>query len=257
VTATSRCPQCGTVSAGAGERGLCPACLLDLALDTDANDEPDDDASFPGPVYRVLTVLSSERDRTTYLAEQDGTQRMVTLDVVRISPHGDADALAGCRERLRALVRWRSRGAAHVIDGRVTSSGEFCVVSVYVKGQRLDRYCAARQLAPAECARIFSAVCDTMADAHQNRVCHGRLRPDLVVAAGSGDDARPIVLGFSVTPGRAPSVADDIAGLETVARAMGWRGAELPRGTSVDAVREAVCQDWPGAGRDRSKGVEA
>lgn len=256
MTATSRCRQCGTVSAGAGERGLCPACLLGLALEANADDGADDDGSFPGPVYRVLTVLSSECDRTTYLAEQDDTRRTVTLDVVKISPEGDPDTLAECRERLRALLRWRARGAAHVIDGRVTPAGDFCVVSVYVKGQRLDRYCDSRKLGPEERRRLFAAICDTMADAHRNRVCHGRLRPDLVVATGSGDDARPTVLGFSLTPGRAPTVADDVAGLESIARAMGWRRAGLPPCTSVDAVREAVCRGWPGVDRDRAKGEE-
>ena len=250
MTETSRCPRCGTHSAGAGERSLCPACLLGLALDpgaeADADVEagPDVDPSLPGPAYRVLTVLSSEPDRTTYLAEQDDTRRMVTLDVVSIPPAGGPDSLAGCRERLRALVRWSARGAARVIDGRVTPSGDFCVVSVYVRGQRLDRYCEARHMAPGARERLFSAVCDTMADAHRHGVYHGRLRPDLVVAAGSGDAARPIVLGFSVTPGRVPTAADDVAGLEAIARAMGWRGADGPPCASVAGIRDAALIGW-------------
>ena len=202
MTETSRCPRCGAKSTAADLQSLCPACLFGLALDADADDEADADPSPPGPVYRVLTVLASEDDRATYLAEQDDTRRMVTLDVVSIPPAGGPDSLAGCRERLRALVRWSARGAARVIDGRVTPSGDFCVVSVYVRGQRLDRYCEARHMAPGARERLFSAVCDTMADAHRHGVYHGRLRPDLVVAAGSGDAARPIVLGFSVTPNR-------------------------------------------------------
>jgi hypothetical protein len=139
---------------------------------------------------------------------------------------------------------WSHRGAARVIDGRLGPSGEFCVVSEYVKGQRLDRYCESRQLAIPARARLFSAVCDTIADAHRKGVCHGRLRPDLVVAAGLREDVRPLVVGFSVTPGRMPTPADDVAGLEAVGRAMGWRGVEGPPRTSADAVREAALSGW-------------
>jgi hypothetical protein len=242
VAEPSRCPRCGTPATAAGQRSVCPACLLALALVAGEEIEPDDDPSLPGPVYRVLTVLSSEHDRTTYLAEQGGTRRLVTLDVVTI-PTGSAEAsLAGCRERLHALLRWRHRGVPCVIDGRLSPSGDFYVVSDHVNGQRLDRYCEARQLDWATRGRLFGAVCDTVADAHRNRVCHGRLRPDLVVAAGSGEDARTFVLGFSVTPGRVPTVAEDVAGLETVARSIGWRGGDGSPVASVDAVCEAVCR---------------
>jgi len=255
VTETSRCPQCGTISTGAGPRGLCPACLLGLAFDADAEAGPDDDPSLPGPVYRVLTVLSSDHDRTTYLGEQGETRRLVTLDVVRIPPAGFEDSLGGCQERLRTLMRWRHRGAPPVIDGRLTPSGDFCVVSDYVNGQRLDRYCEAQQLNQTVRAPLFRAVCDTIADAHRNHVCHGRLSPDLVVAAGPSEGLRTFVLGFSVTPGWTPTVADDVAGLKTVARAMGWRDVESQRRTSVDAIREAVCQGRSGGDED-GKGTE-
>jgi hypothetical protein len=244
VSEASRCPQCGAISPGAGPRSLCPACLLGLAFVGDAGAEPDDDPSFPGPVYRVLTVLASEHDRTTYLAEQGDTRRLVALDIVRLPQTGFEDCLDGCRERLRALMRWTHRGAARVIDGRLSPSGEFCVASEYVNGPRLDRYCEGRRLDRENRARLFSAVCDTIADAHRNHVCHGRLRPDLVVAVGSREDVRAFVLGFSVTPGRTPTVADDVAGLESVARAMGSRRTEGSPWTSVDAIREGARQGW-------------
>jgi serine/threonine protein kinase len=229
---------------GAGPRRLCPLCLLGLALDAGEEIESDDDPSLPGPVYRVLTVLSSEHDRTTYLAEQGETRRLVTLDVVTIPPAGSGDSLAGCRDRLRALMRWRHRGVPRVSDGRLSPSGDFYVVSDYVNGQRLDRYCEVRQMDSATRARLLSEVCDIIADAHRNGVCHGRLRPDLVVAVGSREEVRAIVLGFSVTPGWTPTVADDVAGLKTVARALGWRGLDGPPPTTVDAVCEAVRQGW-------------
>lgn len=243
----SRCPQCGAASSGAGLPGLCPACLLGLALTVDRDVEPDDDGVLPGAAYRVLTVLSSEGDRTTYLAEQDQTRRLVTLEVIRLPPGAGDAAVSRCRERLRALCRFEHPGVPRIIDGRRTPSGEFCVVSHYVIGPRIDRVCETRQLAPDARARLFQAVCDTVSDGHGRGVCHGRLRPDLVIVAGAGDEIQPVILGYSVIPDRTPTIEDDLAGLEAVARAMGWKGQD----ECVPAMRV------PAAGtRARAKGVD-
>jgi hypothetical protein len=89
-----------------------------------------------------------------------------------------------------------------------------------VKGQRLDLHCHERQLDAAQRARLFDVVCETIADGHRSGVVHGRLRPDLVIASGSSQDPKPVVLGYSVTPGRAPTEHDDAEGLGAVARAL-------------------------------------
>jgi hypothetical protein len=244
MTDPFRCPHCGATAAGADPVGLCPACLFGLAFDTDSDDEPDDDPSVPGPAYRVLTVLSSEHDRTTYLAEQDQTRRLVTLDVVRVPVEGGDDIAVRCRRRLRELMRWVHSGAPRVIDGRRSPSGDFCVVSHYVSGQRLDRYCDARHVDLAGRARLFAELCDIVAAAHRSGIQHGRLRPDLVVAAASGGEVHPVVLGYSVTPGRVPTTGEDLAGLEGVARAMGWQGPREEAWASIDQIRAAVCGGW-------------
>jgi hypothetical protein len=244
VADPSCCPQCGAASRGAGASGPCPACLLGLAFDTDEGDEVDDDPSAPGPVYRVLTVLSSERDRTTYLAEQDRTRRLVALDVVRMAADGGDEDLARCRQRLKDLERWAHADVPRVIDGRRSAAGDFCVVSHYVSGQRLDRYCDAKHVDLAGRARLFAALCEIIASAHGVGIHHGRLRPDLVVAVGSGGDVHPVVLGYSVTPGHVPTPGDDFAGLEAEARALGWQGAAGKAWASIDEIRETVCRGW-------------
>ncbi len=220
MTVQSRCPQCGTTSAGAGSRSLCPACLLGLAFDEDPDVESGDDHDLDGPPCRVLTVLSTETDRTTYLAEEVGTRRPVTLDVVRLPRDGRDEAIRRCRERLRLLMRWSHSGVPRVVGGQLSPAGDFCVVSYYVKGQRLDRYCDERRVNPESRARLFAVVRETVASGHRSGVCHGRLRPELVVASGSSHDPRPVVLGYSVTPGGAPSAEDDAAGLEALARGL-------------------------------------
>ena len=221
MTQPTRCPQCGSRSSGTGPTNLCPACLLGLALDAGVDAGLDDDEpDLPGPVCRVVTVLSTENDRTTYLAEEADTRRLVTLDVVRLPQDGRDEALRQCRARLRSLMRWSHPGVPRVVGGQLSPSGDFLVVSRYVKGQRLDRYCDDRQVDSESRARLFAAVREIVASGHRRGVCHGRLRPDLVIVSGSSRDPKPVVLGYSVTPGAAPAAEDDAAGLEAVARGL-------------------------------------
>ena len=220
MTQPTRCPQCGSRLSNAGRPGLCPACLLALAADAAVDADLDDESDVPAPACRVVTVLSTEDDRTTYLAELVDTRRLVTLDVVRLPQDGRAEALRQCRARLGSLMRWSHSGAPRVVGGQLGPSGDFCVVSHFVKGQRLDGYCDDRQLDAASRGRLFAAVREIVESGHRNGVCHGRLRPDLVIVSGPSLDPRPVVLGYSVTPGRAPAAEDDEEGLEAVARGL-------------------------------------
>jgi hypothetical protein len=220
VTHLTRCPQCGSRWSGPGSPGLCPACLLRLAVDAGVDDDLDNEPDLAGPPCRVVTVLSTEDDRTTYLAEDVGTRRLLTLDVVRMPHDGRDEALRWCRARLQTLMRWSHPGVPRVIGGEVSPSGDFCVVSHYVKGQRLDRYCDDKQLVAAARAHLFAVVAEIVASGHRSGVCHGRLRPDLLIVSGSSRDPRPVVLGYSVTPGRTPAADDDAAALDAIARGL-------------------------------------
>jgi hypothetical protein len=246
VTDATDCPRCGGTWPGVGKARLCPSCLLGLALGAD--DEPgfDDGTDARAPVYQVITVLASDDDRTTYLAEQDQSRRLVALDVVRMAegPCGDDDP-GGPRDRLRALTMWGNLGVPRVIDGRRTPSGDFCVVSQYVNGPALDRYCEIHRLDGQHRVRLFARVCEIVSDGHRHGIFHGRLRPAMVIAASAHDDVVPLVLGYSVLSGRAPTVADDISGLECLARVMGWQGPTGREWDSVEHLLAAVSAEWP------------
>jgi hypothetical protein len=222
-----------------------------LALEADQAPGCGDRADAPAPVYRVLTVLASESARTTYLAEEDGTRRLLTLDVVRTAGIAGRAEPAWLDQRLRALTRWSHPSVPRVIDGRRTVTGDYCVVSHYASGPPLDRYCQARRLDGPRRARLFARVCEAVSDGHRHGVCHGRLRPDLVVVGAAGDEVVPLVLGYSLLPERVPTVEDDLPALELLARAMGWQGQPGRSWRSVDDLLAAASTDWPPpAGRD-------
>ncbi len=241
------CSRCGGTSPGIGKAGLCPSCLLGLGFGADEAPEGGEPPNAPALVYRVLTVLSSEPARTMYLAEQEGTRRLLTLDVVRTTRlAGDADP-AWIDERLRALTGWSHPSVPPVVDGRRTATGDYCVVAHYACGPPLDRFCRGRRLDGPARARLFARVCDGVADGHRHGVCHGRLRPDLVIAGAAGDEIVPLILGYSMPGEQVPTVEDDISALALLARAMGWQGPPGRVWRSVDDLLADASADWPAA----------
>lgn len=231
--------------------GMCPVCLLQLALTAPADssfDESDEDGAdvlVPETPYRVVTILGADATGTTYLAEQGPSRRLVTLHVVELPKPMDEARTRALRERLAALGRLSHPAIQPVIEARRTSSGDACVVAVYVHGSQLARYCQASRVDGAWLERVFSIICDAIASAHRQGVCHGRLGPDMIIVRPVGEvRAAPVVLGFSVVPGEPPAIESDLRGLEAIARAMGWTGQGRPSWPSIEALREDVCREW-------------
>jgi serine/threonine protein kinase len=245
-----RCPRCAAagVAAAAAVSGMCPSCLLELALlgpDDPSPDESEDEPLVPEAAYRVVTILGADDSGTTYLAEQDRTRRLVTLHVVNLPQPFDEERMGAFRERASALGRLVHSAIQPIIDVRRTAAGDGCVVSPYVNGPQLARYCQSTLVDGPERARLFSMVCEAIAFAHGHGVCHGRLGPEMVVVrlVGKGPSA-PVVVGFSVFPGPSPDFDVDLAGLESIARAMGWVGPSRGPWASIGALRDAACRDW-------------
>jgi hypothetical protein len=112
-----------------------------------------------------------------------------------------------------------------------------------VNGPRIDRYCRGARVDGASRAHLFAAVCDAVAHAHAAGVCHGRLGPDMVVVqSGKDGAATPIVIGYRASCDPLRAAGADLVGLEAIARAIGWSAEPGPGLTSIDALRNAVCE---------------
>jgi eukaryotic-like serine/threonine-protein kinase len=223
---------------------MCPSCLLELALlgpDDPLPEECEDEPLVPEAAYRVVTILAADDSGTTYLAEQDRTKRLVTLHVVKLEQPFDEQRRRAFRERVSALGRLAHPAIQPVIEARRTAAGDGCVVSPFVNGPQLLRYCQSNRVDGRARARLFSTVCEAIAFAHGRGVCHGRLGPDVVVVRLV---SAPVVVGFSVFSGASPDFDADLAGLEAIARSMGWTGPSRGPWASAEALRDAVCADW-------------
>jgi serine/threonine protein kinase len=255
VSERLRCPACGSERpAGAPVEGPCPLCLLVLALTPASADAVEEDADLlvPEEEYRVLTILGTDAAGTTYLAEQERSRRLVAMHLVKLGPSSSERQRLAVRDRAATLERLSHPAIQSIIQARRTPTGDGCVVAAYVQGQTLARYAQSPRVSDEMRAAVFATICDAVADAHRQGVCHGRLGPDMVVMRSSGDDpATPVLVGFSLFDGPPPGIEADFAGLETIARALGWSGTAPARWESVRSIRDTVCGCWREA---RSRG---
>ncbi len=219
--ATSGCPSCGARATGRVGGGLCPACLLGLALlePNESGEEPVSGDDFSSAA--VLAVLDGGADHTIYLAERPGTRQLLAIEVV--GGAAAAPTTAGTFDaRLKELRRLSHAGIASVAGGWVTAGGDYCVASEYIPGTPLERYCSARQLEPAERLALFVLACRALEYAHAAGVLHGRLGAGSIVVSRRGGQMQPVTTGFGLLSGTHAAPALDVAALgEILERLLG------------------------------------
>jgi serine/threonine protein kinase len=232
-----RCPACGAGLTGDLRGGLCPACLVALALDP-ADDPADVEEQDPPPrpSYRIVTVLAGDEARTTYLAEREGSRTLVTVEIVR------AASLVGMTTglfdlRVKELRRLRHPSIARVLDGRATAEGSFCVVAEYAPGMAINRFAESKAPSRAYVLEVIDQVCEAVGYAHGQHVVHGRLGPSSVTLIRHRGRTMPRLAGFSVCS-QPSSEADDIAGLAGIVVAAA--GAVVPSAALEPLVRCAM-----------------
>ena len=208
---TARCPACGARVSERLGGGLCGGCLVALALEQDDAD----------PTYRILAVLDGTDTRTIYLAEDEEARRLVTVDVVRAAA-APAMTPGLFDARLAELVTLRHPGIVPVLGGRITSGGDYYVVSEYIPGRTAAAWGISAIPDPREVASVIERVCGAVRYAHAVHVVHGRLGPSSVVLSARSGGAMPYVGGYGVCEGR-PVEDDDVAGLGRVLAALAQR----------------------------------
>lgn len=185
--------------------------------------------------WRPLWVLGQGSGGVVYLAEslRDPGSGHVALKL----PLADADALV--RERFRAeceaLQRLPHPGVVRLIEARLDTESEPCLVFEHVDGRDLRRHCILKQLGPAARVALFVAICDIVAQIHASGVAHGDLRPENIRVTREG---RPVLLDF----GRATCWACD-AGPDDETRE-----AAIARDLQALALLLRALWHWP-AGR--------
>ena len=84
------------------------------------------------------------------------------------------------------LARLRHPGIAQLLDAGITARGQAYLVLELVRGERIDRWCAAKALSVRQRIELFLQVLDAVAAAHGQLVIHRDLKPSNILVDETG-----------------------------------------------------------------------
>jgi len=196
---------------------LCPACLLDTALDPDAQDDAGTD-SDDAPPYDIETILGRDAEAVTYLARGFLSREPVALKII------DMPDVAEFVSRVHA---WKTRvaGVRHpavsrMIDAGISGQRRVYLATEYIAGPSLDYLLSHRPPHEADRREIARQLAGALEAIHAKGLAHMRLDARHVrVAAGATVRATILGLGTSlIVSGWPPQPALDIAALTGLCR---------------------------------------
>ena len=146
-----------------------------------AADRPD----VSGTRYTIREEIGRGGMGTVYLADDAALERPVALKVLSVEASDPSEADRLRREAL-VMARLEHPGLVPVHDAGVLPDGRVFYAMKLVRGQRLDRYAAARPT-PSEGLAVFRKICDAVAFAHARGVVHRDLKPENVMIGAFGE----------------------------------------------------------------------
>ena len=236
-----RCPDCGTdILCEPGMPGLCPQCLLSLAL-RESPRAGSDDSSDPGEAHTIDRPapgrILGERYQIRELLGRGGMGEVFRAFDLKLRVDVALKAVRAEKvesERARELLRREVRSAREVVSPNVcrifdlvAEDGQELVSMEYVDGETLaDTLSERGPLALAEAREIAAQFLSGLDAIHQAGLVHRDFKPENVMRPRAG---RVVVMDFGLAR------ADTDRGAGTVAGTPAYMAPEQARGDSVDA----------------------
>jgi eukaryotic-like serine/threonine-protein kinase len=138
--------------------------------------------------YRIIRRIGEGGSATVYLAKTEsnngeivGALKVLHKEVSRSDTRHRFEA-----ER-RILASLNHPGIARWLDGGITDDGDLFVVTEFIDGLPIDRYCDEHRLTISQRLKLFLEVCESLEYAHRNLVVHRDIKPDHVMVTHSGE----------------------------------------------------------------------
>jgi serine/threonine-protein kinase len=221
------CARCGTLlGTDPAMQGLCPACLLRLAITT-----------VPVDPYRIVTALGEGTHGVTFLAQETSARGdHVALTVLHPRPD-ESSIVARFHQARAALSALRHPGISRILHMGRNEEGRVYLATEFVPGTPLASV-VAEPLARDERVAIGRQLCDAFQAAHAVDVLHLALRLSKVRVTRSEGLRLAKVLDFglaAVIDEAQGTVSDDVAALTTLLRSLHVEPRGAPR--SLEEVR--------------------
>lgn len=151
--------------------------------------------SHVGP-YRIIGQLGEGGMGLVFLGERDDHQfkKRVAIKVLKLAEDWSAAQRRFQLER-EVLAAFDHPAIVRLLDAGLTANGMPCVITEYVEGVPLDKYCAKNLPTIAGRLRLFLEVCAAVHYAHQRLVVHCDIKPVNILVTPEG---RPKLLDFGI-----------------------------------------------------------
>ena len=211
MTDNRLCPNCGAQLPQDSKEGLCPQCLMKLALGEGDPEEsstsstteltsPPHDWVNPeqiGP-YRILETLGEGGMGVVYLAEQrEPIRRRVALKVIKLGMD-TREVIARFESERQALALMNHPNIAKVLDAGATEEGRPYFVMEYVKGISITEYCDRNRLSTKQRLELFIPACQAIQHAHQKGIIHRDIKPSNVLVELQDNVPVPRIIDFGL-----------------------------------------------------------
>jgi serine/threonine-protein kinase len=144
--------------------------------------------------FRLVERVGEGGMGVVFRAERiDGVQQSVAIKLVgntlaaAVQPRFEREA--------QLLARLEHPSIARLIDAGIEDARAWIAVE-YVRGQRIDEYCAARDLPPRDIVRLLVLLADAVAAAHRMLVVHSDIKPANVLVTADG---MPKLVDFGIS----------------------------------------------------------
>ncbi len=183
------CPRCGMPLNGP-LGGVCPRCLLQLALSQSTDSPIDASGHFLG-AYELLERVGEGGMGVVWRAQQHRPVRRIVALKILERGYDSKEILARFDSERQALAILNHPNIATVLDAGVADDGRPYFVMEYVEGPPITAFADQSRLTIASRLDLFLQVCQAVEHAHQKGLVHRDLKPTNILVAEV--DARPLV----------------------------------------------------------------
>lgn len=203
-----KCPQCGADLSDSSPGTPCPACLLQLGMQTwNQRNEPESLGGQPTvaprgatgesapvathiadkfPHLEILHLVGQGGMGSVYCARQKSLNRLVALKVIRPESKAQKDFAERFVREARALAQLSHPNIVTVHDFGQTGDLYYFIME-YIDGINLRQMLQAGRLGPRQALEIVPAVCDALQFAHDKGVVHRDIKPENIMVDTDGN----------------------------------------------------------------------